>query len=69
MEKESDAPEPPKSVHVKGNSRGEEQNLHKSREPGRGEKNRGYRSARDSTSINSEARGARDPDSIDIPPA
>jgi hypothetical protein len=62
--------EPPKPVHVPGTRKGEEMVLRKGREPGRHERAaRGYRSARDSTSLNAEARDPIDPRSPCIPPA
>lgn len=60
---------PPQPNHVKGNMKGEEVARKQGREPGRGEKGRkSYRTARDSTSINPDAREPIHPDSPDIPP-
>lgn len=62
--------EPPKPVHVKGTSRGEDRVKHHGREPGREDKNRqGYRTARDSTSVSSKHREPIDPRMPNIPPA
>jgi len=60
---------PPKPIHVKGVHKGEEFVLSKGREPGRGEDQRGYRDARDSTSINAASRQPLLPQMPNIPPA
>lgn len=60
--------ETPKPTHVAGTAKGEELVRKHGREPGRGGR-RGYRSARDSTSINPEARGPIDPRMPEMPPA
>lgn len=61
--------DPPNPIHVPGVHRGEELVLKRGREPGRAERGkRGYRSARDSTSINSESRGPIDPRMPEMPP-
>lgn len=60
---------PPHPTHIKGTSKGEELVLKKGREPGRKAGGGGYRTARDSTSINPEARRPIHPDSPEIPPA
>ncbi len=58
---------PPQPAHVPGTVRGEELVLHKGPEPGRGGK-KDYRTARDSTGINSEDREPIDPRMPNIPP-
>ncbi len=58
---------PPQPVHVSGIHKGEEYALQNGREPGRGGKD--YRSARDATSINPEARRPIHPAMPEIPPA
>jgi len=61
---------PPKPVHIPGTNKGEESVLHHGREAGRGEKGKhGYRSARDSTSVNADAQGPIDPRMPEMPPA
>jgi len=61
--------DPPKPVHVPGIHRGEELVLKHGREPGREESGkRGYRSSRDSTSINPERHGPIDPRMPEMPP-
>jgi hypothetical protein len=62
--------QPPQPVHVPGTRKGEEMVRRKGREPGRhdGEQG-GYRSARDSTSLNPDAHNPIDPRSPCIPPA
>ncbi|HTL55766.1 MAG TPA: hypothetical protein VL361_08805 [Candidatus Limnocylindrales bacterium] len=57
---------PPQPVHVAGIHKGEEYALRKGREPGRG--GRPYRSARDATSINPEARQPIHPSMPEMPP-
>jgi hypothetical protein len=59
---------PPRPVHVSGTAKGEEVVRRKGREPGRGESGRGYRSARDSSSINVASKEPIHPDSPNIPP-
>lgn len=62
--------DPPKPTHVPGTHKGEELVMHRGREPGRDPNNpRGYRTARDSTSLNAEARGPIDPRMPEMPPA
>jgi hypothetical protein len=62
--------DPPKPTHVPGTSKGEELVFKHGREPGRAERGkRGYRSARDSTSLNAESRGPIDPRMPEMPPA
>jgi hypothetical protein len=59
---------PPEPVHVRGTRRGEEMVRKEGREPGRrSEGGRGYRTARDSTSVN--PMDPIDPRSPCIPPA
>jgi hypothetical protein len=56
-------------THVPGTNKGEEMVYNYGREPGRsGKKGPGYRSARDSTSLNPEARDPIDPRMPNIPP-
>jgi hypothetical protein len=63
-------PNPPSPTHVPGTNKGEELVLKKGHEPGRDERGRkGYRSARDSTSINADAQGPIDPRMPEMPPA
>jgi hypothetical protein len=58
---------PPQPVHQNGIKKGEEAVYHQGREAGRG--GRQYRSARDSTGINSANREPIHPDMPNIPPA
>ncbi len=58
---------PPAPVHVAGTNKGEELSLNKGKEPGRG-KGKHYRSARDSTAVNSSARDPIHPAMPNIPP-
>ena len=61
--------DPPKPTHVPGTHKGEELVFHRGREPGRGEPGRnGYRSARDSTSVNAAGREPIDPRMPEMPP-
>jgi hypothetical protein len=61
---------PPKPHHVPGVPRGEETAQRRGKEPGRHESDdNGYRSARDSTSINAKARDPIDPRMPYLPPA
>lgn len=60
---------PPKPVHVAGTLKGEETVHKKGREPGRGQSEESYRTARDSTSINPEGCEPIHPDMPRIPPA
>ncbi len=61
---------PPKPTHVKGTNKGEEMVIHHGREPGRAEEGKnGYRSARDSTSLNPDKHGPIDPRMPEMPPA
>lgn len=56
-------------THVPGTNKGEEMVLTHGREPGRASATRpGYRSARDSTSLNPEKRDPIDPRMPSIPP-
>ncbi|MDQ6623058.1 MAG: hypothetical protein M3Y86_06180 [Verrucomicrobiota bacterium] len=59
---------PPVPNHVSGTPKGEEQALG-SREPGREEGRKNYRSARDSTGINADQRNPILPIMPNIPPA
>ena len=62
--------DPPKPIHVAGAHKGEELSIKRGREPGREERGKnGYRSARDSTSVNAEGRGPIDPRMPEMPPA
>jgi hypothetical protein len=61
---------PPKPTHVPGTNKGEEMVRKRGREPGREETGvRGYRSSRDSTSVNAESAGPIDPRMPEMPPA
>ncbi|HSU66818.1 MAG TPA: hypothetical protein VLJ39_08105 [Tepidisphaeraceae bacterium] len=61
--------DPPSPTHVPGTHKGEELVRKRGREPGRAEPGkRGYRSARDSTSLNAENRGPIDPRMPEMPP-
>lgn len=60
---------PPEPVHIPGILKGEEIVLRKGREAGRGDSNQGYRSSRDSTSIESDRRQPILPSMPSIPPA
>lgn len=61
---------PPKPTHVPGTLKGEEMVIKHGREPGRGERGKnGYRSARDSTSVNAAGREPIDPRMPQMPPA
>lgn len=61
---------PPVPSHVPGTPKGEERVSQSGREPGREETGaRGYRSARDSTSINPSGREPIDPRMPEIPPS
>lgn len=55
-------------THVPGTNKGEELVVTHGREPGRDESKKSYRSARDSTSLNPEARNPIDPRMPNIPP-
>jgi hypothetical protein len=62
--------DPPKPVHVFGTSRGEALVKRRGREAGRQENGaHAYRTARDATSLNPEAREPIDPRMPHIPPA
>lgn len=62
--------DPPKPTHVSGTNKGEELVIKLGREAGRAERGkRGYRSARDSTSLNAQSRGPIDPRMPEMPPA
>lgn len=61
--------QPPKPVHVAGTSKGEEYVQKHGREAGRGERGKnGYRSARDSSSVNT-SKGPILPTMPEMPPA
>ena len=61
---------PPKPTHVPGTLKGEELATTHGREPGREERGKkGYRSSRDSTSINADNRGPIDSRMPEMPPA
>ena len=61
--------DPPKPVHIAGTNKGEEYVMHHGREPGRCERGaHGYRSARDSTSVNPRGREPIDSRMPSIPP-
>lgn len=61
---------PPSPTHVPGTNKGEELAMKRGREAGRAENGKnGYRNARDSTSVNAEARGPIDPRMPEMPPA
>jgi hypothetical protein len=60
---------PPKPTHVPGTHKGEELVTKRGREPGRDEAGKnGYRSARDSTSVNADSKGPIDPRMPEMPP-
>jgi len=62
-------PSPPKPTHVNGTNKGEELVMKRGREPGRDERGKNaYRSARDSTAIDANARGPIDPRMPEMPP-
>jgi hypothetical protein len=62
--------DPPTPTHVSGTNKGEELVINRGREPGRNVRGkRGYRSARDSTSLNADSRGPIDPRMPEMPPA
>lgn len=70
MSNQRPSPQPPKPVHIKGTNKGEELVLNEGREPGRDEKDpHGYRSARDSTTIDPAGRSPIDPRMPNMPPA
>lgn len=61
--------DPPRPTHVPGTNKGEELVRKHGHEPGRAERGaRGYRNARDSTSVNAEAREPIDPRMPEMPP-
>lgn len=61
---------PPQPTHVKGIDKGEELARKMGKEPGRGGRGaRPYRTARDATAIDPDARNPIHPDSPHIPPA
>jgi hypothetical protein len=61
---------PPAGIHVEGTLKGEELARNKGKEPGRGAQgSRGYRTARDATSISPEDRDPIDPKMPYLPPA
>lgn len=61
--------DPPKPVHIRGTNKGEELVIRKGREPGRAKRpKRGYRTARDATSVDPDRHGPIDPRMPDIPP-
>ncbi len=59
---------PPQPIHVAGTSKGEEMRTRKGNEPGRGGPGP-YRTARDSTAIEADARNPIHPDMPNIPPS
>ncbi|MDB5355415.1 MAG: hypothetical protein JWN24_1868 [Phycisphaerales bacterium] len=60
---------PPEPTHVPGTNKGEELVMKRGREPGRDEPgSRGYRDARDSTSIDPQDREPIDPRMPEMPP-
>ena len=60
---------PPKPIHVARTNKGEELATKLGREAGREEKGKnGYRSARDSTSVNADTHGPIDPRMPEMPP-
>ncbi len=61
--------QPPRPVHVAGTNKGEELVRHLGREPGREQDRRFYRTARDATGLNSNARRPIDPRMPEMPPA
>ena len=61
--------EPPKPIHIAGTNKGEETVRRLGREPGRHDRGRNYRTARDSTGLNPESHGPIDPRMPQIPPA
>jgi hypothetical protein len=62
--------DPPQPTHVPGTHKGEELVYYRGREPGRAERGKnGYRSARDSTAVNADARGPIDPRMPEMPPS
>jgi hypothetical protein len=62
--------QPPAPVHVPGTARGEERAMRNGREAGRDQTDEhGYRSARDSTSIDPQGRAPIDPRMPNMPPA
>ncbi len=61
---------PPTPTHVPGTHKGEELVQRRGREPGREvQGKKGYRSARDSTSVNADHHGPIDPRMPEMPPA
>lgn len=61
--------DPPSPTHVPGTNKGEELVMKRGREPGRGEPDKnGYRSARDSTSVNAKNEEPIDPRMPEMPP-
>jgi hypothetical protein len=61
--------QPPAGVHIPGTRKGEEVVIRNGREPGREEPGvTGYRSARDSTTINPKCREPIDPRMPEMPP-
>lgn len=62
--------QPPQPVHIRGAAKGEETAMKEGREPGRADTvDADYRTARDSTGIDSEHRGPIDSQMPNIPPA
>ena len=59
---------PPNPEHISGIDRGEEAVFNRGPEPGRGKHKQGYRTARDSTSVEWQRRQPIDPDMPNIPP-
>jgi hypothetical protein len=61
--------DPPSPTHITGTNKGEELVRQHGREPGRHDRSRNYRTARDSTGLNAAARRPIDPRMPEIPPA
>jgi hypothetical protein len=61
--------QPPKPVHIAGTNKGEELVRQQGREPGRDDRGHNYRTARDSTGLNADARAPIDPRMPEIPPS
>ena len=60
--------QPPKPVHIAGTNKGEELVRQHGREPGRHDRGP-YRTARDSTGLNADARDPIDPRMPHLPPS
>ena len=61
--------QPPRPIHIPGTNRGEELVRQRGREPGRHDRGRFYRTARDSTGLNADAHRPIDPRMPEIPPS